>query len=267
MLSRSLYAALGVANVLTEMGRELGLVALALRRSTLILRPPFREVFFRYYLMSGVESLGGVATRAAMLGTLIVAYVVNVLAADAESAIHLLESVVLREIGPVFAALIVMTKAGIEITGQLARMRERGEIDGLRLLGVPPIELLVVPCLLGVAAATVMLTLYFEILAVGSGLVISSWVANLSLAELAERFLMQFKFIDLVYALGKSVFFGLCLGAVACYHGLLAPMGRSRELPRLVSRGVMQSLFLISLLNAMMGYLVNGVLLFGIVRG
>jgi phospholipid/cholesterol/gamma-HCH transport system permease protein len=248
-----------------ELKGEAALIAFTLRRVPKLRQSPLRELFLRFYLLAGVESLGGIAVRAAVLGALLIGYVVNVMAADAGSAIRLLESIVVREVAPIFATLIVMAKAAIELTGQLAWMRERGETDGLALLGVMVDEFLALPCVAGIAAATAMLTLYFELLAVGGGLMIASLVADVSFTELAERFLLEFRIGDLVYALCKGILFGLLLGAVSTYHGLRAPAGE-RNVARPVSRAVMQALFVISLANGLLAYVIKGQVLFGIVR-
>lgn len=261
-MPKGLQDALSFA-LIRELGGELRLVAEALRHLPILRRPPYRGIFFRFYLLAGVDALGSVVLRAALIGTLIVAYVVNVVAADADIAIHLLQSIVLREIAPTFAALIVMAQAGIETTSRFAHMREHGEIDGLRLLGIAPGPLLAVPGLLGIALATVVLSLYFAVLAVVGGIFIASGLADVTLIELAERFLLHLEFADFAYALLKSALFGLVIGAVACYHGLLAPHSAD-DRSRLVSRCVMQSLFLISLVQAVTSYIQHGVLLFGI---
>ncbi len=251
---------------LTELWTELGLIGIALASIPQMLQEPARGLFRRYYMLASVESIKGVIARAALLGALLIGYVVNVIAADAQSAIRLLVAVVLREGGPLLAALIIMARVGIELTGQFVRMRERGEGQGLRLLRIEPITLFGAPCLLGMAAATVILSLYFNIVTVVGGVLLSSLIADLSVIELAERFLLQVRVGDIFYALSKSALFGLCIGTVSCYHGLMAPLNRLRDGPKVVSRGVMQSLFLISIVNAAAAYVVHGIVLFGVVR-
>lgn len=249
-----------------ELRSQIGLVGFALSRLRLLGRAPFGGMFLRYYLIAGVESLGSVALRAALVGALIIGYVVNVIAADAESAVHLLQSVVMREVGPMLAAVIVMSKAGIEIAGQFAVSRQKGEIAGLALLKVPMRELLVLPCVGGVAAALFVLTLYFELLASLGGILIASILTDLSVAELAERFALQIDLMDLLYPMFKSLIFGLALGAVTAHHGLTGPAGRDVMLARTMARYIVQSLFVLSLINAFLGYVLNGQVFFGVVK-
>ena len=252
---------------LSEIRHELGLIGLALSDVPKLFRSPHRELFIRYYLLAGLNSARTVAFRAAALGTILVGYVINVVAADAQSAIHLLVQVVLREGGPLFAALMVMAQGGVEMTGQFVRMRERSEMDGLRLLGIDPLGLFCAPCLLGIAGATVVLTLYFNIIAVLGGIVLSSLISNVSVLELAGRFLAQVAMGDIFYAMLKSVLFGLCIGMTSCYHGLLGPLHQTNGGgAHLVSRSVMQTMFFLTLVNALAAYLARGVVLFGVVR-
>jgi phospholipid/cholesterol/gamma-HCH transport system permease protein len=233
---------------------------------SLVTRSPWRELFIRYFMLAGIDSVRNVLIRATLVGGVLIGYVVNVVAADAQSAIRLLVMVVLREGGPIFAALIVMARGGIEITGQLVRMRERGEGQGLQLLGVDPLELFGAPCLLGIAGATVILTIYFNLLAVAGGIVLASLIADLSVVELAERFFLQVQFADFFYAIGKSAMFGVAIGAVSCYYGLIAPIHRWRDGSSLVSRSVMLTLLLISLINAVAAYIAHGVVFFGAIH-
>ncbi len=209
---------------------ELAFLVLAVSGVGRTFSSPGRELFIRYYLLAGANSSRTVMVRAAALGTLLIGYEVNVIAADAHSAIHLMVAVVLREGGPLFAAMIVMAQGGIEVTGHFAGMRERGELQSWRMLGIDPLVLFCPPSLLGITAATVVLTLYFNIVTVVGGILLSSLITEVSVAELVERFLMHVHFADFFYATFKSVLFGLAIGMVSCYHGLLAPL-------RLIAQG------------------------------
>jgi ABC-type transporter Mla maintaining outer membrane lipid asymmetry permease subunit MlaE len=251
---------------LSRIRSEYGLLGMALAGIGQLRRQPARAILLHYYMLAGASSVGQVVLRASVLGTLLIGYVINVVEADAQSAIRLMVQVVLREGGPLFAALIVMLQGGIEVTGSLVRMRERGEIDGLRLLNIDPLELFVAPCLWGVTGATVVLTLYFNIIMVVGGILLSSLIADLSVAELGERFLMQVHMGDLFYAAFKSVLFGMAIGVTSCYHGLLAPMSTLRDGSHLLSRSVMQTLLFISITNAVAAYVAHGVVFFGVVR-
>lgn len=244
----------------------LGLVGVAFSGLRHIRRMPMRKLFIRYYLLAGANSVGGVMTRAAVLGAVLIGYVINVIAADTQSAIHILVQVVLREGGPLFAALIVTVQGGIEVTGRFVSMRQRGEMDGLRLLGIEPIDFFGAPCLLGIAGATVMLTMYFNMITVLGGILLSSLITDLSVIELLERFLTQAQMGDIFYAVLKSALFGLSIGMVSCYQGLMAHLGPKDDGSRLVSRAVMQALFFISGINALAAYLARGIVLFGVVK-
>jgi len=229
-------------------------------------RQPWRGLFLRYFTLTGVQAFSGIAVRAAMLGTLVIGYVINVIAADAQMAALLLV-IVLREGVPLLAALLVVAKSGVEITGQLAGMRERGEVRGLRLLGISASRLLVVPILLAITAATVVLTLYFEILAVGGGMAIAGLIMALSPLELLEHFVALASPGDLFYSLFKSAAFGFAVAAVICHFGLRAPLDRRRDLPATVSRAVMQCLFFIALVNTVFVYMTQGLQPLGIGSG
>ena len=92
----------------------------AFRRLGVLRLPPVAEEFMRQVYFSGTTATGGIVLRGAFLGTLIIAYVIEVLGADAELAVKMLLWVVLREVGPMIAAILVIHRSGTAIATELA---------------------------------------------------------------------------------------------------------------------------------------------------
>jgi phospholipid/cholesterol/gamma-HCH transport system permease protein len=242
---------------------ELTLVTDALLQARRLFMHPWRGIFLRYFNQAGVEAMSSIAVRAAVLGTLIIGYVANVLAADAEMAARIL-LLVLREFVPMLAAVIVVAKSGVEITGQLAHMRERGEIRGLQLLGISATDLLLGPILYAVGAATVILMLYFEVVAAVGGVMLAGILTDMSPRELTEHMMAQVRLADLWYCLFKSFVFGVAIGAVICHHGLIQKPKPGLELPKVVSAAVMRGLLWLSLVNILFELFTQGIPALGI---
>ena len=242
-----------------------GLLWDVLARLPVLGRDPVREVLVRQMRRAGMATLSAMVVRAAGIGTLIIAYTTYVLAADSAFAVRILIWAVLREIGPLFAVIMLVMRSGTAMAAEFALMRERGELQALRLSGIRVLDYIVVPTVVAMTLSNLAITVYFQILAVGGGMLVSALLMDVSVAELAEHFFTLASVWDLVYTVIKSLGFGLLVGLVVCIHGL-GIGGRQMPMPEAVSRAVMQSIVAVLLFNAVFAYLVFGVLFFGIVR-
>jgi phospholipid/cholesterol/gamma-HCH transport system permease protein len=237
----------------------------AFRRLGVLRLPPVAEEFMRQVYFSGTTATGGIVLRGAFLGTLIIAYVIEVLGADAELAVKMLLWVVLREVGPMIAAILVIQRSGTAIATELALKEISGEIASLRRMRIDPHDYLVVPRVHAMALSLAALTLYVQLIAVGGGMVLSSLIIMIPLDEMLTVFFELASPLDLVYSMIKSLMFGGAIAVVACYHGL-HPGGRSiNAVPRAAIRAVTEALLAVMLINLLFAYLVYGVALFGLV--
>lgn len=234
-------------------------------RAGLLRRPAMLESFLRQVYFTGVSAATGVVLRASAVGVFIIAFTINVLDADAELAVKILLWVVLREIGPLGAALVVILRSGTAVSAELAMMRISGQTEALRHMGIDPYDYLVVPRVIGVMLATAALTLYIQFLAVLGGMVLSPFMINASFEDLLNRFFELVTPIDLYYSVIKSLLFGFAIMNVCCYHGLNPPEFTQNAVPKAVTRAVTQSALVVLVINAVFAYLVFGVLFYGLV--
>src|SRR3954462_10692911 len=142
------------------------------RNLGLLERAPVRDVLLRQIQRVGVATVSTMAVRAAGVGTLIIAYTTYVLAADPAFAVRILVWAVLREIGPLFAVIMLIVRSGTAAAAEFALMRERGELAGLRMQGIGAMEYIVDPTVVAMALSNVVVAFYFQILAVGGGMLI-----------------------------------------------------------------------------------------------
>jgi phospholipid/cholesterol/gamma-HCH transport system permease protein len=251
--------------VVRELEGSAHLLVHAIRRVGVLRLPPVAEELVRQIYFTGASATGGIVLRGAFIGTLIIAYVIEVLNADASLAVRLLLLVVLREVGPLIAAVLVIQRSGTAVATDLALREISGEIASLRRMRIDPYDYLVVPRVAGLAVSNAALTLYVQLIAVGGGMVLASLVINVPFDELLTHFFLLASPLDLVYSLIKSLLFGATIAVVACYHGL-HPRGRSiNAVPQAAIRAVTGALLLVMLLNVVFAYLVYGVAFFGLV--
>ena len=236
----------------------------AIRRLGVLRLPPVAEELMRQIYFTGAAATGGIVLRGAFIGTLIIAYVIEVLNADAALAVKMLLWVVLREVGPLIAAVLVIQRSGTAVATELALREISGEIASLRRMRIDPYDYLVVPRVVGMALANAALTLYVQLIAVGGGMFLASLTIDVPFDEMLSNFFLLAQPSDLVYSLIKSLMFGAAIAVVACYHGL-HPRGRSiNAVPQAAIRAVTEGLLLVMLLNVVFAYLVYGVALFGL---
>ena len=237
----------------------------AIRRLGVLRLPPVAEELVRQIYFTGASATGGIVLRGAFIGTLIIAYVIEVLNADAGLAVKMLLWVVLREVGPLIAAVLVIQRSGTAVATELALREISGEIASLRRMRIDPYDYLVVPRVVGLSLSNAALTLYVQLIAVGGGMVLSSLIINVPFAEMLGIFFELASPLDLVYSFIKSLLFGAAIAVIACYHGL-NPRGHSiNAVPQAAIRAVTEALLAVMLLNVVFAYLVYGVAFFGLV--
>lgn len=240
------------------------LAAHVLRRFWVLKFPPVMEELVRQIYFTGASATATIVVRGAFIGTLIIAYVIEVLEADAALAVKMLLWVVLREIGPLIAAVLVIQRSGTAVATELALMKISGELKSLRHMRIDPHDHLVVPRVVGISLSLAALTIYVQFIAVGGGMVLSALMINASFGEMASNFFLLASPLDLVYSIIKSLLFGAAIAVVSCYYGLNPPGGSINAVPKAAISAVTQSTLAVMLLNVLFAYLVYGVALFGL---
>ena len=228
--------------------------------------PPVREAFLRQVYFTGIQATSVILFRGAAVGTVIIAYMMKVLNADVSTTTNILLLVVFREVGPLFAAIMVIFRSASAATSELALMSISGELRTMRQLGLQQFELLVLPRVAGISLATVALTIYFQIIAVSGGIILAPFLIDASILQLANEFLSAASLWDIGYSVTKSFAFGAIIAGVSCAQGLRLDRQELGAVPQAVTRAIMQSVAYVFLFNAVFAYFVFGVLVFGIFR-
>jgi phospholipid/cholesterol/gamma-HCH transport system permease protein len=157
--------------------------------------------------------------------------------------------VVVRELGPLVTALLVLMRAGARNAIDLATTRALGEVEALEALGIDPIHYLVVPRVIGMALGVFGLTIYFILGTLGFGYLFAFLNGiPLRLGEYATQITDALSSLDFVILTIKSSLFGTVIGVITCYHGLAQPL-RLEEVSRASVRAVIQSIVACVLLD------------------
>ena len=154
----------------------------------------------------------------------------------------------LRELGPIFIALIVISRSGTAIATELGNMKVNGEISLLKSHGIDIRYFLIFPRIAGTMVAMLILDVFFGFFAVVGGYTFSR-----STVEAAEfplyKFLDTLEISHISVSLIKTIAFALIISTVCCYHGL-EPERSSTEVPQCATKAVMYSLTFCVLANS-----------------
>jgi phospholipid/cholesterol/gamma-HCH transport system permease protein len=158
--------------------------------------------------------------------------------------------VVVRELGPLVAALLVLARAGTANVVELGTARATGEVEALEALGIDPIHYFVVPRVVGLAVSIFALTVYLILGALISGYV---WAflqdVPLRPSDYFHQLAGALSGLDFVLLGIKTFLFGFIIAIVTCYHGLAQPL-RLEEVSHATVRAVAQSVVACVLLDA-----------------
>jgi phospholipid/cholesterol/gamma-HCH transport system permease protein len=163
--------------------------------------------------------------------------------------VNLLGIAILRELGVLLTAIIIAGRSGSAFTAQIGTMQVNEEIDALRTLGLDPVEVLVVPRILGLALTLPLLAIYADFMGLLGGCLMS-WA---SLGILIPTFLDQLRSAigEWTFWVGivKAPFFAAIIALVGCYEGF--NVERSADsVGRLTTQSVVEAIFLVILADA-----------------
>jgi len=164
---------------------------------------------------------------------------------------------VIKQIGPVLAAVMVAGRVGGALAAELGAMRVTEQIDAMRAMAADPLSHLIVPRVAACIAMTPVLTVFSNLLGVGGGWFIA--VRGYGVPDF-DYWWYSADFIswwEPVSGLIKSVFFGGVIGLIACYRGLSCRPGAS-GVGRAATEAFVFSFLAIIVLNLAIARLLNG---------
>lgn len=209
-----------------------------------------RNALSAQLIFSGVDALPVLTLLALALGLSITSQILTLAEALASRAdvTRLLVSIVGLEFGSLITAFLLIGRTGSAIAVDLGNMKLHREVEGLEMLGIDLMDFFVAPRVLGVAVAQMVLAVWFYLVALYGGIVLSGLLLSRThfafLTPLAE----QFDGGQAVLFLIKNFLFGLIIAGTACSRALA--IGASpTEVPQQTQRSIVSSLVLIFLID------------------
>lgn len=127
---------------------------------------------------------------------------------------------VLRELGPLIAAIVLIGFAGAAIAAEIGTMVVGEEIEALEAHALNPVRFLVVPRVIAAVIAMGCLAVISNIMAIGAAALMSKTILGISWSIYWTQTAAQVEGIDFITGIIKALVFGLLIGLIACGNGL-----------------------------------------------
>jgi phospholipid/cholesterol/gamma-HCH transport system permease protein len=163
--------------------------------------------------------------------------------------INLVAVSVLREMGVLITSIMVAGRSGSAFTAEIGVMKTREEVDALKVMGIEPMQVLVVPRLIALVVTLPLLTFFADIMGLIGGAAIAQALLDVSPAQYLTRLPQVIDGSDLFVGLFKAPIFAFFIAIIGCMHGLRAS-GSAESVGRETTRAVVKSIFLVIVLDA-----------------
>ncbi|WP_427914361.1 MlaE family ABC transporter permease [Ramlibacter sp. MMS24-I3-19] len=224
---RTRYLGLGEAvldklHALGEFVRLTGQLAInALRLARAPHEGPWRDLSGHLYHI-GVTALPITALVGFLIGV-VLAYLtakqLRQFGADA-FIVNILGVALIRELGPMLAAILVAGRSGSSITAQIGVMRVTDELDAMSVMGISHSFRLVLPRALALAITMPLISIWTTFSALAGGMLASDISLGITPTFFLRALPQAVQIGNLVLASAKSVGFGLLIALIGCHYGL-----------------------------------------------
>ena len=163
---------------------------------------------------------------------------------------------VVRELGPVLAAIMLAGRVGGGLTAELGTMRVTDQIDALRAMGADPLRVLVVPRFLACLLLMPILVLYADLTGILGGYLIGVGIYGINAAEFWENAARTVEMFDIFTGLLKSTLFAGVMSLICCWRGFRCRPGAA-GVGRACTESFVESCMTILAMDFFIGVLLN----------
>ncbi|MBY0556201.1 MAG: ABC transporter permease [Burkholderiaceae bacterium] len=223
------------------------------------MRGPWKEISANIF-HAGFQALGITALVGFLIGV-----VLSYLSAQQLRAfggdiylVNLLGMSIIRELGPLLAAILVAGRSGSSITAQLGVMRVTEELDAMLVMGISHGFRLVLPKVLALAVSMPLLVIWTDTMALIGGMASARVELNLSPEYFISKLPDAVPLANYMIGLGKGVVFGMLIALVSCHFGLrIKP--NTESLGRGTTTSVVTAITVVILADAVFAIVFSGV--------
>lgn len=201
------------------------------------------NLLLRQILFTGIDAIPMITVISLLLGTIVIIQSTTQLPIiGGENFVgSVIVMVIVGELGPLITAIVVIGRSGSAIATEFGLMCINKEIEALEVMGINKTRILVLPRLLGCIIATVCLTIYFDLMAILGGYIISRIQLTTPFDLYIHKIILSLEFSDIYVSLIKSAIFGIIIAILSSYHGLRVKRFAT-EVPQATTRAVISSI-------------------------
>jgi len=206
--------------------------------------------------ITGFQALPLLALLSFMIGV-VIAYQMGLQLLNYGANIYIVDLTgfsIFREFGPLLTAIIVTGRTGSAFTAQLGTMKLNEELDALRTMGISPIELLVLPRILGLIIVMPLLTIWADIFGVIGSMLMAKNMLAINMADFLIRFQQAVTIHSLLVGLCKTPVFAMLIAGIGCFQGMQVS-GGADSVGKQTTKSVVQAIFCIIIADALFSVL------------
>ena len=164
--------------------------------------------------------------------------------------VNMLGISLIRELGPVLAAILIAGRSGSAITAQIGVMRVTQELDAMRVMGIAQGFRLVLPRALALAIVMPLISVWTTLAALVGGMLAADAALGVTPAYFIQALPGAVDVANLTLATGKSVVFGVLIALIGCHFGLRVEPN-TESLGRGTTASVVASITMVILVDAL----------------
>jgi len=172
--------------------------------------------------------------------------------------VDLLGILMLREVGLLLASIMVAGRSGSAITAELGSMKMREEIDAMRVMGLNPMEVLILPRVIALVLTLPLLTFLSAMCGLFGGGLVAWLYGGITPITILDRLRDAIGVNTFVVGLVKAPAMALMIGTTACIEGMKV-QGSAESLGRQTTNSVVKSIFTVIVVDGLFAMFFAGI--------
>lgn len=169
-------------------------------------------------------------------------------------AVDFLAISLLREISVLLTSVVIAGRSGSAFTAQIGTMALNQEIDAIRMLGLNPLQVLVIPRILALLIALPILVLLSDIMGAIGGMIITNLTIGLSFEQYWDLFQKSVYGSTFWVGMSKAPLFALIISVIGCYRGMQVK-DSAESVGAMTTQSVVESIFLVIVCDGLVSIL------------
>jgi len=214
----------------------------------MVFRPPFKfRALLRQIRFFGNKSMVVIFLTGSFTGMVLALQIYYTLSKFGSEALlgPAVALSIIRELGPVLAALMVTGRAGSALTAEIGIMRITEQIDAITSMGLNPMRYLIVPNIIAAIVVFPLLVSIFDMIGICGGYFVGVNLLGLSKGTYFSQMENFLHMEDIIIGLYKAVSFGIIVSWVCCYKGYYTGYGAAGVSKSTTSAVVMSSVLIL----------------------